>query len=254
MKVTQMPSCSWVIGWRSPSPSAGPISMGACSAPGRRARTASRPPSTCAPRMECGLWRAPPTTSASSSTVTLCGAAALGDAAAFAAGAGFAAARLRGAGLSVTVSPQQALDGAERDGKPGRSVSRLVDHLVDGLVELERPQQHVVIARVAPRGAGIAVAESVSVSLCPLGGAIFEPGRRRLLGEQVSRRVVERSQHAGDVAKGAHQGSALGERARRLTFEVDEDPAAVDAQRLAEVEVAMDPLHGHTGREVGQGV
>src|SRR3954454_1090629 len=204
MKVTQMPSCSWVIGWRCPSPSAGPISMVTCSAPGRRARTASRPPSTCAPRMECGVWCgwwcAPPTTSASSSPVTLCGAAALGDAAAFAAGAGFAAARLRGAGLSVTVSPQQALDGAERDGKPGRSVARLVDHLVDGLVELERPQQHVVVARVAPRGAGIAVAESVSVSLCPLGGPIFEPGGRRLLGEQVSRRVVERSQHAGDVA------------------------------------------------------
>src|SRR5690349_6243025 len=115
-----------------------PMATATFSAPGRRARTVTRPSCTCAPRTECGSWCAPPTSRSSSSLP----AGRTVGAAAFLRGAAFLA------GLSLTTSPHQPLDGSERYREPGRSVTCLVDDLVDGLVELHRPQQHRVLPRI----------------------------------------------------------------------------------------------------------
>ena len=56
--------------------------------------------------------------------------------------------------------------------------------------------------------------------------------------------VVERAQHAGDVAKREVGPSALGHRAQRLAFEVEQHPSAGGMlQHLAQVVVAVDALH-----------
>ena len=56
--------------------------------------------------------------------------------------------------------------------------------------------------------------------------------------------VVERSQHAGEVAKREVRPPALGHRPQRLAFEVEQDPAAGGMlQHLAQVVVAVDALH-----------
>ena len=62
--------------------------------------------------------------------------------------------------------------------------------------------------------------------------------------------VVEAAQHAGDVAHGLVGQRALGQRAQRLTLEVEEHPAAVGGvQHLAQVVVAVDALQrGPRGR------
>jgi hypothetical protein len=63
--------------------------------------------------------------------------------------------------------------------------------------------------------------------------------------------VVERAQHPGDVAQWAHQRAALVERAGRLALEVEDDPAVIGAQHLAEVVVAVDALQPHRRGELG---
>src|SRR5947209_14652608 len=236
-----MPACSWRIGVRS-----SPTRTVTDDAPGRSARTVTPPSAGCAPRIECGSWCAPPARRSSSSTPTgLAVGAAVG--AAFGAATFLAAAFL--AGFSLTTSPHQPLDRAERYRQPGRSVTGFVDDLVDGLVELHRSQQHRVLPRITTARAGIAVTEGVSVSFCPFVGAIRESRAAGLLREQMLRCVVERPQHASDVAERAHQGGALRQGACRLALEVDDLPAAFDAQGLAQVEVAVDALHRHPGGE-----
>src|SRR3954469_3106914 len=91
-------------------------------ASGRSALIVRLPSSTCAPRTECGSGWSPATSRSSVSVGTGRGAgaaafaiASLGVLASVLRDAGFAAvARLRGGG-SLTVSPQQSLDGTERD-------------------------------------------------------------------------------------------------------------------------------------------
>src|SRR3954469_5266113 len=192
-------------------------------APGRRARTVTRPSCTCAPSRECGSWCAPPMSRSSSS---LPAGRAVG-AAPFFRGAAFAVPSFL-AGLSLTTSPHQPLDGAKRYREPGRSVTCLVDDLVDVLAELQPPQEHRVLPRIAPACAGIAVTEGVSIPFCPFVGAIREARVAGLLGQQVLRCVVERAQHARDVTQRAHQRDPLRQRPGRLTLEVDDLPAVLD--------------------------
>src|SRR3954463_9516497 len=230
-------------------------------APGRRARTVTRPSWTCAPSRECGSWCKPLTSWSSSSLPTGRGPVGL-DAAAFGAAAFFATAlvgaALAGAaflaGLSLTSSPHQPLDRAERYREPGRSVAGLIDDLIDGLVELHRPQQRRVLPWITTARTGIAVTEGVSVSFCPFVRAVRETRAAGLFGEQMLRCVVERPQHASNVTQRAHQRGALGQRPSRFAFEVDDLPPVLHAQRLAEVEVAVDPLHRDLRRQGGNRV
>ena len=53
---------------------------------------------------------------------------------------------------------------------------------------------------------------------------------------------------ATSLAAGESSAAALGERAGRLALEVEQHPAVQGAQHLAEVEVAVDPLHRRPGR------
>src|SRR5947209_4051542 len=241
-----MPACSWRIGVRS-----SPTRTVTDDAPGRSARTVTPPSAGCAPRIECGSWCAPPARRSSSSTPTgLAVGAAVG--AAFGAATFLAAAFL--AGFSLTTSPHQPLDRAERYREPGRSVTGFVDDLIDGLVELHRPQQHRVLPRITTARAGIAVTEGVSVPFCPFIRAIRESVAARLFRKQMLRCVVERPQHARDIAQRTHQGGALGQRASRLAFEVDDLPPVLHPQRLAEVEVAVNALHRAAGGQRRNGV
>ncbi len=111
------------------------------SASGRSARSVTTPSSMCAPRIRCGSWCTPAAMAASSSANTPYGVGPDG-------------------GVGVVMTPpchgtgsrastrhprrpgvQQAVDRAERHIDPVRPVARLVDHLVQRLVELEGGQQ-----------------------------------------------------------------------------------------------------------------
>ena len=60
------------------------------------------------------------------------------------------------------------------------------------------------------------------------------------LGDRGAGRVVERTQHAGDVAQRRSLEAAFAERARRFAFEVEDDEVATRVQHLTEVQVAVD--------------
>ena len=147
---------------------------------------------------------------------------------------------------------------AQRRAEPG-----LVDHLVHGLVQLERPQQDALLARVGAGAQGVAVAERRAVALGPLPGPPDELGvvvrvgpvvGRLPLRELVERGVVERAEHAGDVAQRRVRADALGERRRGLALEVDHQPAVRGAQRLPEVQVAVHALGGQRAGQRRDGV
>src|ERR1019366_10656754 len=81
----------------------------------------------------------------------------------------------------------------------------------------------------------------------PEGRAVF--GRRRILRaddgvlrlaeQQRVRGVMERSQHACDIAQRAALDAALAQRPGRLAFEIDDDEVVASLQNLPEVVVAM---------------
>ena len=72
------------------------------------------------------------------------------------------------------------------------------------------------------------------------GGGLVVAGEGALHGV---RGVVEGAHHPGDVAPRGVGQHPLGERLGRLALEVDDLPAQHGAQGLAEVQVAVDPLH-----------
>ena len=65
------------------------------------------------------------------------------------------------------------------------------------------------------------------------------------------RRVVERAEHAGDVAERAALDAALAQRPQRLAFEIDDDEVVAGVEDLAEVVVAVraDALAGDPAAE-----
>jgi hypothetical protein len=66
----------------------------------------------------------------------------------------------------------------------------------------------------------------------------------------VPRGVVDRAEHAGDVAQREVGHGALGQRAQRLALEVEQHPApSRGLQHLAQVQVAVDALQR---RQAGQ--
>ena len=133
---------------------------------------------------------------------------------------------------------EQSDHGVGGDGQPGGPVAGLVDDLVEGLVELERVSSAASSrgsrpdARHTRRGRPRWAAVDPVRALRPGVGLLPRPAG-----------VVERAQHAGDVAHGEVGPAALGERPQRLALEVEQHPAALgDLEHLAEVVVAVDPL------------
>ena len=59
-------------------------------------------------------------------------------------------------------------------------------------------------------------------------------------------RVVERAQHAGDVAQRRMLRAPLGQAARRLAFEVGDDEIVLLQQHLAEVDAALERVAAGT--------
>src|SRR4051812_18946486 len=155
-------------------------------ASGRSARTVTRPFDGCAPSTACGLWWAPPISRSSSlvpiSMGRVAGVAVVGPRRGFCVG-DFAERVSRG---SVTGSGpsgssgrwdrsgHEAFDGTEGDRQPGRTMSSLVDHLIDGLVHLVCAQKYGRLARVCPRTGCVAVTERLTVAFCPLARPVRE--------------------------------------------------------------------------------
>ena len=185
-----------------------------------------RPAVGCAPSTPCGLWCAPPTSwSSSSRWTTVVG-------------------HVDASVSAVGESGQRR----QRDGQPGRPVAGFVDRLVHGLVGLERAQQHGVLARVGAGDLGVAVAERLAVALGPLAGAV---GQLRRRSRPRSRGGGRRSRTSAACRRRRAAASRLPARVdggHRLALEVDQHPAGDGAQRLAEVQVAVDALHGDRRR------
>ena len=84
----------------------------------------------------------------------------------------------------------------------------------------------------------------------------FEPLRRRLvlvvLQHAGPGRIVERAQHAGHVLERRALGAAVGDRLRRLAFEIENEDVAVGDQDLAEMIVAVQPGLGEPFRRQGE--
>src|SRR5205085_3492378 len=133
---------------------------------------------------------------------------------------------------------QEPQDSRHRDPHPLGAVVELVAELVDGLLELEDPEQplEALTRRDQARVdlGQVAVHEEAARLLLPALGrpsASLELGRRG--------RVGERAQHPRHVAERRALASALGERPGRLALEVDHDPVGARPEHLAEVVVAV---------------
>ncbi|BCJ34614.1 hypothetical protein Athai_21170 [Actinocatenispora thailandica] len=85
----------------------------------------------------------------------------------------------------------------------------------------------------------------------PLLRAVLQLVVGALADEQVLGGVVERAEHPGDVAQRRVRQHPLGQRLDRFALEVDQQPAGRGAQRLPEMQVAVDALHRARRRDVG---
>ena len=135
----------------------------------------------------------------------------------------------------------------------GRSMPSGIDSQSGGCVLRTKPRRPPCRARMraaatrprAGRGRrpGVADTEGGPVALCPLLGAVVQLRGDVGVGQQVTR-LRSRSDRSMPATSrsGLDSARALGERPGRLALEVQEHPAVVGAQHLAEVEVAVHPL------------
>src|SRR5438067_8215265 len=204
----------WTCSSSTSSPS--PVCTFTWAAAGRSARTTTPPSYGWAPRIECGSPCSRRTSRSRSGP----------------------------AAIMRSLVLQQADDRADRDRNPVGSIVQLVLQLVHGLLQLEHRQQ--LLNRLlawwkqtrfyCPE---VGVEEHLARPLLPI-------RRRRLPALELGRRgdVRERAQHPGDVTQRRAFLAPLGQAARRLALEVENDPAAVARQHhLAEVIVAVRADH-----------
>jgi hypothetical protein len=133
-------------------------------------------------------------------------------------------------------------------------VPGLVNHLIYRLVEHQSSQQRAVGLRIHAASLGVALAERRLTALHPLVGEVAELLAVRAVEQLMTGSVVERAQHAGHVAQRDRRRPALLERNRWLPLEIQNHPAGRRAKHLAEVIVAVHPLHRNGpagGGEVG---
>ena len=134
---------------------------------------------------------------------------------------------------------REPINRRERDPDPVWSVAGLVDHFIHGLVELEGGEQGGVVARIDTRLHGIPLEEGAL--------RVGDPGPRRpwVVVLPRSAGVIETAEHPRHIAHPLVGLGAFGERTKRLSLKVEQDPAAlVGVKDLAQVVVAVDPLHG----------
>src|SRR5947208_9142826 len=127
---------------------------------------------------------------------------------------------------------------------PGRAMVDLVPDLVQSLVQLEHAQDAIereprgrdkAHAR-ARRDVDVLVEERGRREVAP---RVAHPGEFLRRSERGRGRVVEGAQHPRDVPEGRLLGPPLGRRPGRLTLEVEDHEAAVGADRLAQMVVAV---------------
>ena len=152
---------------------------------------------------------------------------------------------------SASVREQDAPGPGKRDAQPIRPVRQLVFDFVDRLLQQEEIEQAIGVA--AGRAATAAdrpasrdrrperlrptrsrQSSSARASLAVLVGRRFE----RAL-ERRGRRIVDRADQAGDIARRRRLAPALLDAAPRLALEIDDEDVVLDDQHLAEMEVAV---------------
>src|SRR6266545_1216840 len=148
---------------------------------------------------------------------------------------------------------QELKDPGDRDLDPARSIVQLIAELVDGLLQQHSVEQDLDL----PPGPGeegalrgclhVGAKEGSRHPLVPEkdprleeGGVLLRRGSDPSEQPRVGR-VVERSEHPGNVAKGRSLDAPLRQRPCRFPFEVDDHEVLSRVQDLTEVEVAVHP-------------
>src|ERR1700683_678939 len=133
--------------------------------------------------------------------------------------------------------------------RPVRAVTELVAQLIKGLVDLKHSEQRL---HIAPRLVEVTGTRHFIVDAdetlthaalplleetLPLGGILQALWRAALKG--CAPRVREGAQHAGNIAQRQLLGATLGESARGLAFEIDDQEVVADQEHLPEMIIAM---------------
>src|SRR5690348_12702914 len=140
-----------------------------------------------------------------------------------------------------------------RDPDPVGPIIQLIPEFIDRLLEHEGVEQNLQLVTIRGNERGALRRIEVSLEERPRTPYLPKPRPRlhrgevalaqgstaRVLQQRRESRVMKRAQHPGNVANGSALAPAVTQRARRLTFEIDNHEILAGIEHLPEVQIAM---------------